>query len=308
MKRLEENSIYIINTQAIGDNIAAIPVVKYIIENVHLNSECFIFVHSLLLELYKRSNLDMSKIFPIEEINQIVQKEILLPKKKFLQKTYYNYSETGATLEHSFRVRLGEYTSWQFMMKILNLDQLKYIKLNLKDVDVSKFKLPNKYFCVTPVYTSKNKKFEESEYKLLIEYLNNKGILPVILGNNKNHILYKLDINVEGHNCIDLVNKTTITETAKIIDGAEGIFGLDNGLVHLAGCTNVKKIISGYTFTQPILKMPICDNQVYTVEPDNCKFCMSDWFADGWNFAKCYNNDSFSCAKEITAEKVIKFI
>ena len=60
-----------------------------------------------------------------------------------------------------------------------------------------------------------------------------KNILPVFLG--KSHLDLNEDYDLsEG---VDFIGRTLLFDALRIIDCAEMVIGIDNGLLHLAACT-----------------------------------------------------------------------
>jgi ADP-heptose:LPS heptosyltransferase len=106
--------------------------------------------------------------------------------------------------------------------------------------------------------------------------------------------------------------KTTLIEAGNIIAGAQVICGLDNGLLHLAGCTDTP-IVAAYTTVRPEHRLPYRHGSLgsgcYVVEPDEdlaCRFCQSNMdFEFTHDFRDCFYKD-FKCTKQITADKFIR--
>jgi ADP-heptose:LPS heptosyltransferase len=100
-------------------------------------------------------------------------------------------------------------------------------------------------------------------------------------------------------------------QTGKIIAGAKTIVGVDNGLLHVAGCTNIP-IVGGYTSVDPEHRMPYRNNimgwNYYPVVPPESepeKFFQSRYdFIMEHDYRKSYlGNDSL--IKSLTPELYI---
>lgn len=187
-------------------------------------------------------------------------------------------------------------------------------------VDVSDFNLPKKYFVITTGFTSKSREFNPIVVNKIADYLLASGIMPVFLGSQNAHLGQNQELitsfqeNIHYYKGINLINKTNLSQAASIIHSSMGIVGLDNGLLHLAGCTKTP-IIAGYTTVDPKYRMPIRNNRlghnVYTVVPDkniDCKFCQCRLnFVYGADFRDCYFKN-FACTQEDTSERYISHI
>ena len=156
---------------------------------------------------------------------------------------------------------------------LLDLGFKYYAKLDAppKDynymVDLSEYKsgkdwgLPEKYAVLTPGYTTEVRMMRGKYLNELSQYLKEKDITPVYLGkkdftvSGKNHQVaphYKgyFSEDFDPSLGIDLREKTTLLECVEIIGGAQMILGVDNGLLHFAGCTTTP-IVFGHTITEP---------------------------------------------------------
>ena len=91
-------------------------------------------------------------------------------------------------------------------------------------------------------------------------------------------------------------DKTEIFQAAALIHKAKMIIGHDNGLLHLAGCTDTP-IVFGYNIASPEHREPRRKvgkvfNVVVTPEELVCSFCQSRTnFVIGYNFQQCFYGD-----------------
>ena len=108
---------------------------------------------------------------------------------------------------------------------------------------------------------------------------------------------------------LDLRDKTSLLEAAKIMGEAEAVVGLDNGLLHLAACTDVP-IIAGYTSVPPEIRMPYRNGELgWNVKPVflstkqlGCSGCQKQAaFVYGMDFRRCYYN-SYDCIRMLTPD------
>lgn len=122
--------------------------------------------------------------------------------------------------------------------------------------------------------------------------------------------------DINGVLGLDLIDKTTVLQAANIMSGALAVVGVDNGLLHLAGCSKVP-IVAGFTTVSPDIRLPYRDGVLgkdcYVVTPPAtlaCRFCQQGTnFLYGHDYRNClYKNDSALdrlCTKSITADRFI---
>lgn len=218
-------------------------------------------------------------------------------------------------IDHGFHV---------LMDKDVEKEHKNYCKFNGDGVDISKYNLPEKYVVVTTGFTAPVREMLPEVVNKVAQYIISKGYTPVFLGKRQSEVGFKdnklvgnfkdeIDYSVG----IDLIDSTDLLEAAKIIEGAKTIVGLDNGLLHVAGCTNIP-IISGFTTVKPEHRLPyrnsILGFNCYAVVPDTnlkCRFCQSNWeFQYGppeLDYKFCYYKD-YKCIKNLEAKKYIFFL
>jgi ADP-heptose:LPS heptosyltransferase len=201
------------------------------------------------------------------------------------------------------------------------LDNLSYLKIDSSKIDIDKFTLPNNIVAIQGAYTEIVKTMPVETFNKLVDYIIEKGYTPVFLGKTENKsgihkLVYKAKVNEEYDLAkgINLLNKTNLLESAKIIETSKLFIGIDGGLSHLAGFTNTN-ILAGYTFASNDQLMPtrnsIFGDKVFSIVPDEslkCRFCQT-------NFTLLFNNDmrnclykDFECVKHMTFEKFKKQI
>lgn len=202
---------------------------------------------------------------------------------------------------------------------------LNYLQLDLSKVDVSRFYIPENSVVITTGFTAEVREFLPEHVNQIAEYVISKGYVPVFLGkkatNTGNRHVIKGNFNNEINFSLgkDLIDQTSLLECVKICGNAKAVVGLDNGILHLAGCTNVP-IVGGYTTVNPNHRMPyrngIMGWEYYPVVPPEslkCRFCQSNWqFTNNHDFTKCLYED-YKCLKELSAglyieqlEKILK--
>lgn len=200
------------------------------------------------------------------------------------------------------------------------IEEKNYCRLN--PVDITKFNLPQDYCVITTGFTAAVREMIPEAVNGVVEYLLSKNVTPVFLGSKtaptgvKTQLLGNFKNEIDFSKGIDLIDQTSLPEAGTIIAGAKAIVGLDNGLLHLAGCTDTP-IIIGTTTVESHLRVPYRDNVLgkncYVVEPPKslkCRFCQSNWdyiYSANHDFKLCYYKD-YKCTKELSADKYIKFL
>jgi ADP-heptose:LPS heptosyltransferase len=117
----------------------------------------------------------------------------------------------------------------------------------------------------------------------------------------------------------DLRDKTTLTEAMEILSQARAVVGVDNGLLHLASCSDVP-VIWGFTSVDPKHRIPVRNNvagyNAYTVVPSaglNCRFCQSKYYYVEHNFKNCLqvtlnSSPTIPCTTDMKAEKFMRIL
>jgi hypothetical protein len=192
-----------------------------------------------------------------------------------------------------------------------------YLPIRPQEVDITRFSLPERYIVITPNATYKVKEMPSDTVNALVVHADFEKHKVVYLGNKETpygkHAAKAIKsapaqgILTTG-NVIDLREQTTILEAAAIMSGAAAVCGVDNGLIHVAGCTNAP-IIVGYTFVSPQIRLPIRNDIVgyncLTVTPPetlSCRFCSDQMhYTYGHLFTNCYYKD-LACVDHMTAK------
>ena len=178
------------------------------------------------------------------------------------------------------------------------------------EVDTDFLKLPEKFVVVTTGFTAPVRELTASNVNGIVDYIIANGYEVVFLGSSssKNGAKKELDIKGNFSDEIDYskgrnyIDKTHLHLSAAIIAKSSGIVGLDNGLLHVAGCTDVP-IVAGFTTVDPDQRLPIRHGirgwNCYPVVPKDldCRFCQSRMnFVYDHDFRNCYYGD-YKCVK-----------
>lgn len=217
---------------------------------------------------------------------------------------------------------LGMHLVDQAFVKIVDrlptIEHKNYLKVT--PIDVSHFNLPKKYVVITTGHTVKVREFKASVVNDIAKFVKASGYEVVWLGSKeattgvKGNILGNFSNEVDYSVGLDLIGSTDLLEAHAVIARATAIVGVDNGLLHVAGCTETS-IVAGYTTVESIHRLPYRHNELgwkcFVVEPPKslaCRFCQSNMnFLYDFDFRNCRYKD-VKCVTEQTAESYINHL
>lgn len=201
-------------------------------------------------------------------------------------------------------------------MSTIPLEYKNYLKIRPEEIDIKHFKLPEKYVTINIASTSKVKELPGNVINDISKHAIQKGYTPVYVGKKVSDLGIKgqeLTANIANDTDfslgIDLTDKTSLLEAAAVIAGSSAFIGMEGGLTHLAGCTDVS-IISSYSFIDPNLMAPIRNGKIgdncHFIVPDEslgCRFCQSNMpLIFDLDFRTCFYKD-FLCVSQLTFNK-----
>jgi len=250
--------------------------------------------------------------------------------KSFSQgKTEFNQNlpgrKTSSTSHDTLKTHLVDHTFHVLANSMGPIEDKNYRKLNPSKIDVSKFDLPEKYVIITTGFTAAVREFIPQSVNEVVQYIKSKGYEVVFLGNEKSPVhadkkvlIGTFNTEIDYSQGLNLVNKTSLLEAGKIIAQAKTIVGVDNGLLHLAGTTDVP-IVAGFTTVKPEHRAPYRNNELgwnfFPVTPPEslaCRFCQSNWdFVYRHDFRNCFYKEKkldkeIQCTKSLTSDLFIE--
>lgn len=145
---------------------------------------------------------------------------------------------------------------------VYDLNEKNYLQIKADNIDISDLDLPKEYVVIASTGVEPVRTMPIDTANTLIDYVLEKGFVPVFLGKEESDCGFNefkikakpLELNYSKG--INLINKTNLLQSAKIIHESKAYIGMDGGLTHLAGCTNAF-IIAGYTASNPNHVAPI---------------------------------------------------
>lgn len=295
------------NAGGIGDYIAAMTAIKYVRDNFK-----FVDIHLFCPDFF------------VELAQNLVPKITVVPYSKLNEYWDENCPAKQIKNEHtSLATHLVDHAFHVLVNKEVKAEHKNYCRLDTKNVNLSKFNLPERYVVVTTGFTATVREMVPETVNGIVDWLLSKNITPVFLGNKQapvgvrnEKLIGNFKDTINFSKGINLIDQTSLVEAGAVIAGAQAIVGLDNGLLHLAGTTSVP-IIFGTTTVEAYHRLPYRDNVLgkdcYVVEPTKslkCRFCQTNWnfnYAEKIDFKLCFYKD-YKCTKELTADKYIKFL
>lgn len=257
-----------------GDQLCSFPSVEHLAKE-HPNTKFNVFIPDYLLELCKTCFKKFRNI-------RVISSNLMEMRDKTLPAIH-----TGWDKITPMRIHPAQYSSLVLMDTLLPVEKLSYPQPALNRVKINKFKLPKKYVCVLAGGREYVKTMPPKTVNKVTQRILKKGYTPVFIGTSSQPsklidvpICNMRDIDMSKG--ISLIDKTTVVELLKVLQGAACFVGMDGGLMHLAGFTNIP-IISGFTFVNPSHILPIREgilgNNCYAVEPPeslDCRFCQTN--------------------------------
>lgn len=301
---VSDNVNFLVHTAGLGDTICALVPVLYAVNNIP-QIKPLVWVPDNLLEFAKHVLPKGTTVRDYSEANKKYNNELTGVSNQ------WHHGQTAMKrhpIDHAFHCMLDIH---------MPVENTNYPKVDVSKINITKFKLPEKYIVIPLGATAKPKELHPLVIEQIVSYAKSKGYTSVFLGKES------VDIGVDGKKIVanmaridyargmNLLEKTSLLEAAAIMAGAKAVVGMEGGLIHLAGCTDVP-IIASYTFVNPDIMMPIRNNQkgynVYPITPDKsleCRFCQSQWLLMfDHDFRDCYYGpDDYTCVKQITFDK-----
>jgi ADP-heptose:LPS heptosyltransferase len=162
-------------------------------------------------------------------------------------------------------------------------------------------KYRGQYAVITTGSTTEARRVMGQHINPVIEYVKSLGLMPVFVGREDFVGIGNLDANfptdIAFDQGLDMRNKTTLIESACVLQHARFVLGLDNGLLHLASLMQGARIIFGYNITSIEHREPRRDHgrtiNIHLTDQDLiCQECQSKWVRVlDHSFNKCYYKD-----------------
>jgi ADP-heptose:LPS heptosyltransferase len=273
------------NWGGMGDLIARLPALRYIHENyAHVSMN--VFWHDYFVPLA----------------------ELLLPSTPRL--VHWKFSEMPKANE---RQPLVSFTPDRVNSLSLNLTTVAFLILldrlpptadDMKytlapDVPVSVPSEP--YVVVTCGFTAPAREWLPKHVNETAKAIKDLGYLPVFMGSakpqelgNRSKIEAAFSEEIDYSIGLNLIDQTSLVEAVGVLQKAEAVVGIDNGLLHLASCTPTP-VIWGFTSVEPGVRLPVSNGPQGVIVPPRkqvpCGGCQSRQFYVKHDWRQCPFND-----------------
>ena len=147
---------------------------------------------------------------------------------KFLQKTKYKIQKESPKVQ----------TQHMDLLKGITKEELIDcpIKYYIDDKTTSPIENTNEYIVLCPI---SSKRIKDMPYETIVELIKNLNKKVVILGNGQVSRELSEKLKQENlENLIDLTDKTSLQQAAKVMDEANGVISVDTGLMHMSCALN----------------------------------------------------------------------
>ncbi len=287
----------------LGDHLAGLPVIKYITYSYPW-IKVLLWTPDYLVNFAKHVLPKTVQIKGLGEMRGQYE-----PKRPTKTTKWDGYTSP-------MKIHLVDYAFLRLIDENPSLEHKNYLQITPDERET--IGMPKNYAVITPAFTANVREFLGKEINILAKHLLSKGVTPVFLGQRetktgtRSTITGNMADQVDYSLGLDLIDKTNLLQAANIMAGAKAVLGVDNGLLHLAGCTKVP-IVSGFTTVSPHIRNPIRNNDLYhkiaNITPDNtlgCTFCQERTnFLYGHDYRNCIYKDRL-CVTQMTAQKFIQ--
>jgi ADP-heptose:LPS heptosyltransferase len=227
-------------SHAIGDTLCATPVLRKISEAY--NSK--VIVVTKYPELFKNNPL-VEKVYNTSVINRdfIYNDPNYITHNSFYQNGQKN--DKGVEFKHN-RIDIRQYHAIKLGFMLTKDEMgLDYTADEYEPING----LPEKFVLIHPVQNWPSRTWDASKWMELTKRLNDKGISVVSTGKDSSETGFfnvkKPIFNFEIKNGLNLMNKTTLSQTWHLINKSICFVTMDSGLLHVAGTTDADIIQLG---------------------------------------------------------------
>ena len=217
--------------KAIGDTLCSTPVLRKLYDSY--NSK--IIVVTDFPELFKNNPL-VERVYQSSSINRDFINSNFISHNSFYENGQKN--NKGIEFKHN-RIDIRQYHAIKLGFMLTKDEmELDYIPDTFEPIN----KLPEKYVLIHPVQNWPSRTWDAVKWMELTKRLNEQNISVVSIGKESSEVGFfnvkKPIFNFEIKNGINLMNKTTLSQSWHLIDKSMCFITMDSGLLHLAGTTD----------------------------------------------------------------------
>ena len=225
--------IDVLGCRALGDTLAVTPTLRKLYQSY--NKKISIATHHP--ELFK-NNPYVDNVFT--EMNDFIRNEY----ETFVSFNV-GYHPNGVCYKHNaMDIRQFHAVNLGFM---LTKDEMSmdYFPDEMEPIE----NLPEKYVLIHPVQNWNSRTWDAKKWQMLTKILNERGIAVVSVGKDSSELggsnVDKPVFNFNIDLGLNLMNKTSLSQTWHLINNSMCFITMDSGLLHLAGTTDIEIIQLG---------------------------------------------------------------
>ena len=225
--------IDVLGCRALGDTLAVTPTLRKLYQSY--NKKISIATHHP--ELFK-NNPYVDNVFT--EMNDFIRNEY----ETFISFNV-GYHPNGVCYKHNaMDIRQFHAVNLGFM---LTKDEMSmdYFPDEMEPIE----NLPEKYVLIHPVQNWNSRTWDAKKWQMLTKILNERGIAVVSVGKDSSELggsnVDKPVFNFNIDLGLNLMNKTSLSQTWHLINNSMCFITMDSGLLHLAGTTDIEIIQLG---------------------------------------------------------------
>lgn len=299
---------FILMDGGVGDHVASLTAINYIVRKYE-NIKPLIWTPDFLTDFSRHLLPSTALVRDFSSMQKYYNPD--LPTKTTKWDGIVSPMKTSC-LEYAFMKLCDEKPS---------LEHMNYLKIKPNKIDTGLFNIPiQNNVVITTGYTAAVREFPAKEVNKIIDWClaNNLGVIFLGSTSTKTGTAHTIqghfDTTINFDKGLNLINQTSLLQAARIMHEAVAVIGVDNGLLHVAGCTDTW-IVGGFTTVNPEARMPIRNNilgyKYLTVTPEEslgCRFCqVKTNFIYDHNYINCLYDDRL-CTTHMTADKFIKHL
>jgi len=247
---MKEICVDIVGGMGLGDTLCATPVVRKLSKVYNKKVSVISHHHEIFTNLPY-----VEKSYPYTESMHNHLKE----SYEMFQTFDISYRPNGVCNKHNtMDIRQFHAGNLGFTLKRdeMDLDYIPNDGIILPD-------LPERYVLIHPVQNWESRTWDPKKWQLLTKLLNERGIAVVSIGKDANELgsttLEKPVFNFPIDLGLNLMNKTTLSQTWWLIENSMCFITMDSGLLHLAGTTDAEIIQLGSSIN-PEFRAPYRNN------------------------------------------------
>lgn len=300
---------FLFNNGGFGDCIGSLPALNYVYKN-HPHVTMHIWMGDFAVEFAKRSLPVDSERILIRGFSDI---------KDYNNTQYARCVGFGST-HTNFATHQTKHAFSMLVNAEPEIQDMNYLPMDQTGINLSHLgPLPENYVVLPIGFTAVVREWLPKHVNEVAAYIRDKGYTPVFIGksespNGAGHVIKgNVSEGIDYSLGLNLMDKTSLCEAQVLISKAKAIVGLDCGMLHVAGTTEIP-IVGGFTTVKPMHRMPVRHNEVgwnfypvfLTQEQLSCSGCQSNMaFTHNHRFDTCLYGDKI-CIELLTADMYIK--